>query len=495
GLGGLSKTLHHANARDRLDSNTPFPRLCGGTFSGAGVLVCFFASIYTPDTYPGDATWERNRREMGQQLRALTKLRSLDSLSYYTRMVRFGLEHRGAYLPPDDGAIAARDEDAPRYYFRPSVAAGRATPPSNNAADGPGFFRTRSTRSETTGGGVGNSVVVCAAPEDRTASADLARQLLVVGGPTAAWMCGHNATVYALAGNARMASVWTLVACLAAPSAAASAHPWAVHPPVRAWLATVMRRLERRGDAQALALLACVLSPVLSGAGQNQTEPYAADGGGGIERIVEEEAGSQEGAAKVSDGLLLARMEDSGEIERMMAEGMYGGPSCNATPAVSTPASPGPRTAAAATEAADAAAATTAPSTSADNNNNDDDDDGNIWRRLRSNVLGRVQPPPSKQPTEPTATAKPTAADKTPSANGPPPPPPSTRSRRRPADPVLGPLAGGPSHARASYERSKRAFERRHTRVTMHRVEDVEPDAAATDGGRLQTAYLDHWKL
>ncbi|KAJ2382787.1 hypothetical protein GGI23_007291, partial [Coemansia sp. RSA 2559] len=325
GLGGLSKTLHHANARDRLDSNTPFPRLCGGTFSGAGVLVCFFASIYTPDTYPGDATWERNRREMGQQLRALTKLRSLDSLSYYTRMVRFGLEHRGAYLPPDDGAIAARDEDAPRYYFRPSVAAGRATPPSNNAADGLGFFRTRSARSETAGGGVGNSVVVCAAPEDRTASADLARQLLVVGGgSSAAWVCGHNATVYALAGNARMAAVWTLVACLASPSAA-SKHAWAAHPPVRAWLATVMRRLERRGDAQALALLACVLSPVLSAAGQSQAEPYAAEGagggGGGIERIVEEETGGQEGAAKASDGLLLAHIEDSSEIERMMAEG------------------------------------------------------------------------------------------------------------------------------------------------------------------------------
>ncbi|KAJ2554452.1 hypothetical protein EV175_002578 [Coemansia sp. RSA 1933] len=470
GLDGLSKTLRHANARDRLDSSTPFPRLCGGTFSGAGVLVCFFASIYTRDTYPGDDAWDRNRREMDQQLRALSKPRGLDKLSYYTRMVRFGLEHRGTYLPPDDGSTTARDEDAPRYYFRPN-AAGRAASPGSG--DGAAFF-SQATRSETASG-VGNSVVMCAAPEDRTASAELARQL-VVEGPTPAWVCGHNAAVYALAGDDRMAAVWALVACLVDQNQYRR-DQWAAHRPVLTWLATVMMRLERRGEAQTLALLACVVGPVVvdesASMASAEEESYAAHGGG-IERMVLDE---EEEVAMHGDAVL-PRIEDSGEIERMMAEGMYGdAESLSATPATSTPASPGPRS--------------SAPTTAVSPTENSDD--GNIWRRLRSNVLGRVQPP-TKQAAETSdaATSAATAsasADTNTKATAAAVP---TRPRRRPIDTAAGLLGGtGAAHAQASYERSKRLFERRHTRMVMHR--DQQPTIPADV--RLQAAYLDHWKL
>ncbi|KAJ2663822.1 hypothetical protein IWW48_001088 [Coemansia sp. RSA 1200] len=533
GLDGLSKTLRHANARDRLDSSTPFPRLCGGTFSGAGTLVCFFASIYTPDTYPGDdGAWERNRREMGQQLRALTKPRSLDKLGYYTRMVRFGLEHRGSYLQPDDttggggfaaaasaAAAAVRDEDAPRYYFRPNV--GRTTPGldgASAAAAAGAFFRAAQpymrpeTSSQGSGGGVGNSAVVCRAPEDHTASMSLARQL-VVSGPSPAWVCTHNAAAYAMAGESRLAAVWALVASLVSPDQllSAASSSWSAHPPVLAWLAAVLRRLERRGDAQTLALLACVLAPVLATSAEPSRAESAAPtigGGGGIERAVDD----QKPALPPMLTPPIDPADDTGEIERLMAEGMSssaggggGDASHEATPAASSPASPGAAPSAA--SAPGSAGASAATASDAPNDNADDADDGNIWRRLRSNVLGRVQPPTKQPPAVvaeaaaasavavPEAAATASAASAAAAAADT--PVPSARSRpRRPAaapDAVVGPLATSSAMhgVQASYSRSKRLFERRHTRVAMRR----DPGGLASADLRLQTAYLDHWKL
>ncbi|KAJ2515179.1 GATOR complex protein wdr59, partial [Coemansia sp. RSA 2049] len=543
GLDGLSRTLRHANARDRLDSSTPFPRLCGGTFSGAGTLVCFFASIYTPDSYPGDdGAWERSRREMDQQLRALTKPRSLDKLGYYTRMVRFGLEHRGSYLHPDDStgggsgfaaaasaaAAAVRDEDAPRYYFRPNV--GRTTPGFDGvsaAAAASAFFRAAQPymRPEPSsqgsgGGGVGNSAVVCRAPEDRTASLSLARQL-VVAGPSPAWVCTHNAAAYAMAGAARLAAVWALVASLVEEhsdqlqAAASVGSPWSAHPSVLAWLAAVLRRLERRGDAQTLALLACVLAPVLA-VSADPSRAESADlggggGGGGIERAVDDQK-------PVLPPMLTPPIDpaadDSGEIERLMAEGMGGGvnaigdASREPTPAASSPASPSAEAAdGAAPGSASASAASAAAASDAPNDAADDADDGNIWRRLRSNVLGRVQPPTKQQPAVVAETAAAAAADASAaaatsdaiaaaSACDTPLPPAHQRPRRAAMaapDAVVGPLATSSATrgVQASYSRSKRLFERRHTRVAMRR----DPGGLASADLRLQTAYLDHWKL
>ncbi|KAJ2617175.1 GATOR complex protein wdr59 [Coemansia sp. RSA 1804] len=478
---------------------------------------------------------------MGQQLRALTKPRSLDKLGYYTRMVRFGLEHRGSYLQPDDSAggggfaaaasaaaAAVRDEDAPRYYFRPNV--GRTTPGFDGvsaAAAASAFFRAAQpyTRPEPSsqgsggGGGVGNSAVVCRAPEDRTASLSLARQL-VVAGPSAAWVCTHNAAAYAMAGAARLAAVWALVASLVdeqsgqlQPAAAASVgSPWSAHPPVLAWLAAVLRRLERRGDAQTLALLACVLAPVLAvSADPSRAEPADLSGGGGIERAVDDQK-------PVLPPMLTPPIDpaadDSGEIERLMAEGMgsgvIGDASREPTPAASSPASPSAEAAdGAAPGSASASAASAAAASDAPNDAADDADDGNIWRRLRSNVLGRVQPPPTKQPpavavaetaaaaaADASAAAASEAIAAAASSSDTPLPPAHQRPRRAAVaapDAVVGPLATSSATrgVQASYSRSKRLFERRHTRVAMRR----DPGGLASADLRLQTAYLDHWKL
>ncbi|OMJ17693.1 Maintenance of telomere capping protein 5 [Smittium culicis] len=42
------------NVKSQNSNNVPFPRLCGGVFSGNNKLVLFFASLYTPSTYPGE---------------------------------------------------------------------------------------------------------------------------------------------------------------------------------------------------------------------------------------------------------------------------------------------------------------------------------------------------------------------------------------------------------------------------------------------------------
>ncbi|PVZ99996.1 hypothetical protein BB558_003980 [Smittium angustum] len=42
------------NTKQQSVINIPFPRLCGGVFSGPNKFVAFFASLYTVATYPGD---------------------------------------------------------------------------------------------------------------------------------------------------------------------------------------------------------------------------------------------------------------------------------------------------------------------------------------------------------------------------------------------------------------------------------------------------------
>ncbi|PVV04876.1 hypothetical protein BB560_000608 [Smittium megazygosporum] len=52
--GGDYSAMNVLSAKSRGSNNCPFPRLCGATFSGNNKLVCFFASLYTPATYPGE---------------------------------------------------------------------------------------------------------------------------------------------------------------------------------------------------------------------------------------------------------------------------------------------------------------------------------------------------------------------------------------------------------------------------------------------------------
>ncbi|KAI8323730.1 hypothetical protein GQ54DRAFT_296567, partial [Martensiomyces pterosporus] len=292
-LDGLPISLRHANNRDRYDSHTPFPRLCGGVFSGPGQLVCFFSSIYTPDTYPeqsglGSLNREKNREDMSLQLRALTKPRNMTKLKYYQSMVQFGLQNKGTYLSygggqsrvvnsgslgggfgESDDDEEARGEEVPQYYFRQQISRNTLPMPGSAVSDRKTYFRPLgASRSEA---GVGNMALICSVPQDRSADYDLAK-LFVLAGPSTEWICQHNANVASLHNRAELAHVWGLLACLLGPvskwphvhEASGGHRLWSGHPSILMWFRSVMVKYERRGDAQTLALLACVLSKSLS---------------------------------------------------------------------------------------------------------------------------------------------------------------------------------------------------------------------------------------
>ncbi|KAJ2807885.1 hypothetical protein H4S07_003506, partial [Coemansia furcata] len=278
-LGIDGPSLRHANNRDRYDAHTPFPRLCGGVFSGPGQLVCFFASIYTPDTYPDQGgIWQGRRKkyreEVSQQLRAQAKPRNLTRLNNYQSMVQLGLQSCGVFfsypnnmntgeysqgpLDSDDDSDA-RDEEVPRYYFRQhAVSRGStASPVHSEISDQKLHLRARAL-ARVACGGIGNLALVCHVPEDSSADVVLARQF-VLSGVSAEWVCRHNAQVAAACGRTGLAHTWTLLGCLMG-SSEGNAKLWASHPPVIRWLRSVMMQYEALGDVQTLALLSCVLS-------------------------------------------------------------------------------------------------------------------------------------------------------------------------------------------------------------------------------------------
>ncbi|OLY79021.1 putative RWD, RING finger and WD repeat-containing protein [Smittium mucronatum] len=51
---GIPMTETSHNIKSQNSNNVPFPRLCSGVFTGDNKLVLFFASLYTPSTYPGE---------------------------------------------------------------------------------------------------------------------------------------------------------------------------------------------------------------------------------------------------------------------------------------------------------------------------------------------------------------------------------------------------------------------------------------------------------
>ncbi|KAJ2740074.1 hypothetical protein GGI20_005999, partial [Coemansia sp. BCRC 34301] len=266
GADGLTQSLRQVTNRDRYDSRTPFPRLCGGVFSGPGQLVCFFASIYTRDTYPDQGAWQAGaarraacRAEMSQQLRMQAKPRNLTRLNNYQSMVMLGLQSSGLFFAYPSRAITAlgsddsdddeeEEEAAPRYYFRQHTAPlshGTASPaPSDAAAD---HQHRRS--------GIGNVALVCHV-DDGSADAALARRF-VLGGASAAAACALNAQVAADAGRAALAHTWTLLGCLVSRD---GARLWAAHPPAVTWLRAVAAHYVSLGDVQTLALVSSVLA-------------------------------------------------------------------------------------------------------------------------------------------------------------------------------------------------------------------------------------------
>ncbi|KAJ2393424.1 hypothetical protein GGI05_002429, partial [Coemansia sp. RSA 2603] len=648
---GLPLSLRAASSRERYDAKTPFPRLCGGVFSGPGTLVCFFASVYTPDTYPepsgpgpqGRAGRERVREDMSHQLGQLSKPRTFLKLNHYQGMVQFGLQNKGAYFSYDapggggydggaparaDGGLRrrssslsgfdgssdgeARDEEVPRFYFRKHIGPIAAASSISDRSDSQGaYFRPASVNQ--TAPGVGNLALVCDVAADRSASHSLAQQFELAG-PSAAWVCNHNASVAMLGGRSGLAHIWAMLACLLAPvrPAGGSNGTWAAHPPIVRWLRSVMMHYERRGDVQTLALLACVLSMALAEAPVTAAVPAAATavaasasngdtdmppwmaatrtgslyrpkGRGRVgwdilgataaeavaassmmpaaaaaaaeavsavaaadssapavaasspaqtpppQRLAEAAAAavesllgrrlaagdhvaddqtalSEQSLAPLSPELL--RELDSEEIkqnELMMAEGLDDRPA-EPTPISPLPVSPTPTPAIGAAETGHSDAAELVHE-QPHGDVAETEGAENLWRRLRSNVLGRVQTTAvgvkpgvrelSDSPPAPAASSDPGDAAV----------PVRMLGRRQGWAtasawvPLLSGREGVAAQAAAkelAYLRTKRAFERLHTRLVVRdRAEWADDDVPLVLGGdyRTQAAYLDHWKL
>ncbi|KAJ2723697.1 hypothetical protein GGI07_002492 [Coemansia sp. Benny D115] len=306
GFNGLPISLRHANNRDRFDAKTPFPRLCGGVFSGPGTLICFFASIYTSETYPEQSglgqqakpNREKTREDMYHQMRRILKPRNLLKLKYYQGMVQFGLQNRGTYLPlggtdangepinaskangaragvvsgslsgfgDSDDDAEARDEEVPRYYFRKQISHNVLTESDSEYSTDHNYFRpSEPPRAET---GVGNMAMICQIPEDRSARHDLATQYMLTGDSLNS-ICLRNSEVAEKGGRRGLAHIWAMLSNLIDPAQTSSKYAganelWVNNPPIFRWLRSVMIHYERCGDVQTLALISCILSKALS---------------------------------------------------------------------------------------------------------------------------------------------------------------------------------------------------------------------------------------
>ncbi|KAJ1915734.1 hypothetical protein H4219_004151 [Mycoemilia scoparia] len=113
----LSESTKAYNRHRTKAQKTPFPRLCGGVFTGPGRLVCFFSSLYTPKTYPGiseslvmadddqDAAFDAagfHRNVMSRQIASLPKFRDYNELSQYRNTLRFMIRNiLNGTLQPD----------------------------------------------------------------------------------------------------------------------------------------------------------------------------------------------------------------------------------------------------------------------------------------------------------------------------------------------------------------------------------------------------------
>ncbi|KAJ2002852.1 hypothetical protein H4R26_003387 [Coemansia thaxteri] len=604
GLDGLSISLRQANNRDRYDSHTPFPRLCGGVFSGPGHLVCFFASIYSPETYPeqsglgqqGPGSRRAYRDDMSHQLRVLVKPRTLTSLDYYQSMVQLGLQSGGGFFPyggdggnggggtaaaggvggdsDDDGE--ARDEEVPRYYFRQPIARMAAASASNSDVSERRAFLRPAMAASRAEAEVGNLALVCRVALDRSADLALARRF-VLAGPSTEGICRHNARVAAASGRAGLARTWALLACLLGPVPGAGAGAgdgghrlWAKHPAVMRWLRAVMTHYERRGDVQALALLSCVLSKALAEAAATRGEAAAAredaaaarDESAAVETLLSAWAakhavresvqrsvsfklppvslkpppvsfklppppppppppvalapnpaateGEAPGSTDAADAeppppraldalrspeiLLELDSEEIKQNEIMMAEGIG--------------AAGGEDDGAAGDEEGGAAFAGAGDDGTGELRRHlseqlpeeerdaaEADGAENIWRRLRTNMLGRSHTVGGSSAPAPAAPAS-QAAQAAPAASAAPPVPaaPSPADRWRTA---AAATADGES-SEAAYARVKGRFARRRTQMTLRTTRDARDDGAAGAYGgseRAQALYLDHWKL
>ncbi|KAJ1730717.1 hypothetical protein LPJ61_002872 [Coemansia biformis] len=295
---GLRRATH-----DRNRSRVPFPRLCGAVFGGPGQLVCFFASIYPADKYPGlggagqhqAAGRDRSREDMLQQLHQQVKPRMYRKLEYYQGIVQFGSQTSGTYLAyagtagplaigggmgdSDDERNERQDVEVPRYYFRQQIMR-PAMPGSSELPENPTYFRPSVlARADA---GIGNMAMVCSGIGSQAASRHLARQF-VLSGRSAEWICYQNARVAAFNNLQHLAHVWSLLACVLSPVSTTSAGEafehsmWLAHTPVVHWLRTEMDRYERRGDMQTLALIACVISKAVAEAAASRDRDDGGD--------------------------------------------------------------------------------------------------------------------------------------------------------------------------------------------------------------------------
>ncbi|KAJ2082402.1 hypothetical protein H4R24_001638 [Coemansia sp. RSA 988] len=454
-IGGLAGQLcdsdsSQAELAGPLDSSSgkdvrvAFPRLCGAVFSG-GRLVVFFAALFGGGrgTGLGGGRTDRSRADTAQQLRVQSKPRTLRKLEHYRDMVLFGAQNRDTVLPFGSAAIDsddARDEEVPRYYFRqqPSPAAAHEQHP---------FFRPARPTA-----GIGNTVLLRHERTDRAADRALARQFAVAGAAPA--VCRHNARVAALNSRRALAHVWELLACLIQ-----RVSPTATRP-VRRWLRAVFAHYQRRGDVQALALLACVLS-------RRTAEPAVEPSGVPPVRPQRAQEVAQPSTAKPQ---LITPLDsdDIRELEQLMAP-------LPPKPPVEPPRPPSPPPPPSAPRAGSADAARS-PADPAEN----------IWRRLRSNMLGRTTT--ATGPGAPPPVALPAPQRRVPARA------PQPREAQLWAalqnssvsESTQGVAAQAVAKER-SYERIKNAYRRLHTRMVVR--------TADTPSAPPAPPALDQWKL
>ncbi|KAJ2884515.1 hypothetical protein IWW38_005420, partial [Coemansia aciculifera] len=154
----------------------------------------------------------------------------------------------------DSGSGSARSDGAPRYYFRPHRQRSRGS--SGDASDA-------EPRHGAQPPGVGNLAVICRVAG--AADLDLARRFVLAAGgggnDAAAEACRHNAEVAAEAGRAGLAHTWAALRSLLAQN---GARVWAEHAPIARWLRSVAVQYRALGDVQTLALVAGVVSQAIA---------------------------------------------------------------------------------------------------------------------------------------------------------------------------------------------------------------------------------------
>jgi hypothetical protein len=222
-----------------LETDIPFPRTCGGSFSPSGMLVVFLR----PSGIKGPSG-------------AISTPRALADLSYYSRKF-FGRSTNAALTKARVAAVVGRDPSS-GYNLEQQVSLRTYYHPSESK-----LRKAKGKHRSATKLYVGEIVIYDSLPLNPV-NFSLA-ELYTLNGIDLSSICDTNATAAATVGCYELVRIWRLLSSLTDTQLVSGRNPddgtpWATTPFGRQLLESIISHYEKLKDVQTLAMLTAVIA-------------------------------------------------------------------------------------------------------------------------------------------------------------------------------------------------------------------------------------------